>query len=576
VVTIHHRPAATGATGSHPAATWLTRLVLAAALIAATGLAAALVLPPGAEPADTAATAFSADRAMQDLEVVAAEPHPIGSAAQQRVRDYLQAQASALELPVEVQRDEGSGAENVIVRLPGTSDSGRDVLITAHYDSTPGGPGAGDNGMAVAAMLETMRVLHAREPLANDVVLLFTDGEEEGQTGIAAYVDDHADADRVAVAFVFEGQPDSVGTELRATTPGDAWLVGELADAALPMFADSAINTSDRDRIGNDFAAFAPAGIVAAEFITEGHTVRYHNAGDDVAAIDPGVVQDHGDTMVALAEHFGNLDLATARITDTDRVFFSVPVLGLLAYPVWLAQALTVLAAVALVMVVVAAWRRRLVTGPHLAWSTVVIPGMAAALTVAAWAVWQLLLEMNPDSEQTGHYPDFDGSTTAMAVVGAVAGVAFVAAGHWLSRRLGGLTLAAGTLAWWALLALLLAIGEPLFSPVALWPLLGGVAALAVAVWVRHPWSHVGLLAVAAVPGLVVAVPLMILEAVNVEQGPVVAMPVALLLLGSLLPQLLLITGRLHPSSALEPGERRRVRVEPPDTDTATEPRPSH
>lgn len=536
----HDRPVAANAHSPRAAA----RLVLAAAMIAMTLLAAGPVVPPRVKPADTVATTFSADRAMRELEVVAAEPHPIGSAAQQRVRDYLKAQASGLDVPVEVQLDESSGAENVIASLSGTADSDRDVLITAHYDSTPNGPGAGDNGMAVAAMLETMRVLHARGPLANDIVFLFTDGEENGQTGIAAYVDDHPGADSVAVAFVFEGMPESGGTELRTTTPGDAWLVDELADASLPIFANSALNTSDRDRIGNDFAAFAPAGIAAAEFLAEGHVVRYHRPEDNVAAIDPGVLQDHGDTMVALAEHFGNLDLTTARNTDSDRVFFSVPVLGLVSYPVWLAQALAAIASVAFLVVVGAGWRRRLVSGPHLVWGTLVVAGMAVTFTALAWAAWRQLLAMNPDSEQTLHYRDFDGSTAALGMIGAVAGLAFLAFCHWLSRRVGALTLAAGALVWWTLLALLLAIGEPLFSAVALWPLLGGVAAVAVAAWVSHPWARIGLLALAAIPGLVIAVPLLILEAINVEQGPLVALPVLLLLLGSLLPQLWLITGR--------------------------------
>ena len=92
------------------------------------------------------------------------------------MRDYILAQAESLGLPAEVQRAEnvapGRTAENVIVRLPGAADSTRDVLITAHYDSAPSAPGAGDNGVSVAAMLETMRVLEAGEPLENDVVFL--------------------------------------------------------------------------------------------------------------------------------------------------------------------------------------------------------------------------------------------------------------------------------------------------------------------------------------------------------------------------------------------------------------------
>ena len=70
--------------------------------------------------------------------MVARESHPIGSSAQERVRNYILAQAETLGLPAEVQRAEVTGghtAKNVIVRLPGMANSARDVLITAHYDS---------------------------------------------------------------------------------------------------------------------------------------------------------------------------------------------------------------------------------------------------------------------------------------------------------------------------------------------------------------------------------------------------------------------------------------------------------
>ncbi|MGH3481245.1 MAG: M20/M25/M40 family metallo-hydrolase [Nocardioidaceae bacterium] len=531
-----------------PVTRWPLRLALAAALVALALVAAWPVLSPRAAPASVSQSAFSAARAMQDLEVVAAEPHPIGSAAQQRVRDYLVAQAEGLGLPTEVQRDGVSGAENVIVRVPGTANS-RGVLITAHYDSAPEAPGAADNGMAVAAMLETMRVLRAQEPVANEIVFLFTDGEERGQTGIAAFVGEHPAAERIGVAFVFEGSPESGATEMRTTTPGDAWFVGQLAEASLPVFTNSAFNTSDRERLGNDFAAFAPAGIVAAEFLTEGDVVRYHNAGDNVAAVDSGVVQDHGDTMVALAMHFGDLDLTTARTANHDLVFFTAPGLGLVAYPVWVAKALALTAAVALAIVVVAGWRRRRLSGAHLTWATLLIPGMALAGTTLAWGAWQALLASNPQSAQTLHYSDFEHSTTAMVVICVVIAVGFMAACHWLAGRIGALELAAGTLVWWMMLALLLAVAEPLFSPVALWPLIGGVTALAAIVLLRQPWPAATMLTLAAVPGLVLLVPLLILETLNVEQGPLVAVPVLLLFLGSLLPLLLLITGRIAPQS---------------------------
>ena len=137
--------------------------------------------------------------------------------------------------------------------------------------------------------------------------------------------------------------------------------------------------------------------------------------------------------------------------------------------------------------------------------------------------------------------------------------VAFVATSHLLSRWIGALELAAGALVWLALLALALAFFEPLFSSVALWPLLGGVAALAVVSFILgRGWVAGALLALAAVPGLVLCVPLLVFEALKVEDGAVVGVASLLLLLGSLLSQILLITGRLAPE-AEDQNERTKI-----------------
>jgi len=137
-----------------------------------------------------------------------------------------------------------------------------------------------------------------------------------------------------------------------------------------------------------------------------------------------------------------------------------------------------------------------------------------------------------------------------MAAIYAVAVVAFVAASHLLSCWIGALELAGGPLVWLAALCLALAFFGPLFSAVALWPLFGGIGALAVVAFLlRRLWSADALLALAAVPGLVLLVPLLVFEAIKVEDGAVVGVASLLLLLGSLLPQILLITGRVMPEA---------------------------
>ena len=532
-------------------AAWAVRLGLAVALLAIAWVAARPVASPEVVPASAPQSAFSAERAMRELHVVAREPHPAGSAAQAQVRDHLVERAAALELDAEVQRrrgveslwDDWSGTvENVIVRVPGTNPT-RDVLITAHYDSFPGAPGAADDGVSVAAMLETMRALEAGPPLKNDVVFLFTDGEERGWLGAKTFVEGHPAARRVGVMLAFEGWPSGGPTVLRATTPSDAWVVRELVAASPGAWANSATNTSERLHHGSDFGEFADAGLIGAEFENPGTATRHHRPGDRVEVLDPRLLQDHGEVMLTLARHFGEIDLSGER-TGEDLVFFTLPVLGMVAYPTWLATALSVVAAGLLVAVIMAARRRTDLTLTRLAWGAFAFLGVLLVSTALATGIWELLLSAHPGTEELS-YPDFKGSAVAMVTILAVTGAAFIALTYALSHRIGAVGLAAGALVVWLLVDVGFGFANPVASSLITWPLFGGVVGLAVLVFVRAGVWAAPLLALAAAPALMFIVPLLVLETLKPDDGPGVAVLFLVLMLGLLVPQLALITGRL-------------------------------
>ncbi|MDG4863769.1 hypothetical protein P8605_37065, partial [Streptomyces sp. T-3] len=81
----------------------LTRCGPAAAAAAATAAACTALTAPRPRPESTPDTEFSADRALRHLREIAAEPHPTGSAAADRVREYLLAELKELGLETEVQ-----------------------------------------------------------------------------------------------------------------------------------------------------------------------------------------------------------------------------------------------------------------------------------------------------------------------------------------------------------------------------------------------------------------------------------------------------------------------------------------
>jgi hypothetical protein len=77
---------------------------------------------PDAKGAGDPPAEFSAGRAMVNVEEVAGEPHPVGSAAMADVADYL---AAALERTgAEVDRQDVGDLYNVVARIRGTNSTG--------------------------------------------------------------------------------------------------------------------------------------------------------------------------------------------------------------------------------------------------------------------------------------------------------------------------------------------------------------------------------------------------------------------------------------------------------------------
>ena len=166
---------------------------------------------------------------MKHVVAIAQRPHPIGSAEHDRVRDYLVAQLSNLGLDPQIQNATGVGTryadagrvQNILARMPGGQSGGPAVLLVAHYDSVEAGPGAGDDGAGIAAILETVRALRAGGPVAHDVIVLFTDGEESDLLGAAAFVREHPWAKDVAMALNFEARGTTGRSLMFETGPGN-------------------------------------------------------------------------------------------------------------------------------------------------------------------------------------------------------------------------------------------------------------------------------------------------------------------------------------------------------------------
>jgi len=138
---------------------WLAWVVLAIA-IAVAWFALDAQKPPIAKLADAPLAEFSSGRAMAHVVEIARAPHPTGSREAERVREALVKKLADVELTAEIQvpKDKRSPLRNVLARRKGQGPAGKKaLLLCAHYDSSPNGPGAGDNASGLAVVLETLR-----------------------------------------------------------------------------------------------------------------------------------------------------------------------------------------------------------------------------------------------------------------------------------------------------------------------------------------------------------------------------------------------------------------------------------
>src|SRR5215207_595846 len=309
--------------------------------------------PPEPLPASAQASEFSAERAFSHVEQIAERPHPVGSPANAEVRDYLVGQLEDLGLRPTVQEatsartKEGTASiarvHNIHARIPGSSPTGHVVLV-AHYDSVPRGPGAADDGAGVAAILEIARVFTSSSPPRNDIDIVFTDAEEPWLLGAQAFVREGRLDPQRSVVLNLEAGGTSGPALMFESSRDNATLIPALASAQRPIAGSGLWEACSQLLTGDtDFSVFRDAGFAGMNFAFMEGSARYHTPEDSPANLDHASLQHMGATVLAATRHFAGQDLGAPR--SGSLTYFTL--LGeLVYYPQSLAVPLALLAAV--------------------------------------------------------------------------------------------------------------------------------------------------------------------------------------------------------------------------------------
>jgi hypothetical protein len=507
--------------------------------------------PPRAVSAAAPVGQFSSGRAMKQLEVISQKPHPMGSLEHKQVRDYIIREITAMGVQPEVQKTtsldpqwagpvRAGSVQNIFARIEGTQNT-KAVMLVGHYDSVPSSPGASDDGVGVVTLLETMRALKANPPLKNDVIFLFTDGEEAWMLGSNAFVNEHPWAREVGLVLNFEARGSSGPAIMFETSNNNGWLIKEFAEAAPHPISHSLAYEIYRILPNDtDLSVFKKAGYAGMNFAFINDSTHYHTLLDNLARTDERSLQHQGSYALALTSRFGNLDLRETRAPNA--VYFDVLGLRLIHYSSRLVVPLTLIVVLLFAGVVTFGLRRKKLTLRGIAFGfTAFLASMIVgpAVIMLIWKIVSLIQGggiWKPEGETYGG----DLYLTGFAAIT----IALTSALYFVFNKKSSLeNLMVGALLWWVILMIATSLFLPGASYLFTWPLIFSIGGLGIMLSAksREPLTvkHFLLLAICSAVGIIMLVPTIYQTFTGLTLrliGPVIVLLV--LLLGLLLPHL--------------------------------------
>lgn len=448
-------------------------------------------------------------RAMHDVEVLASAPRPIASAANGEARAHIIRELTAIGLAPQVQTalaqhntiDRRRNLEvalgmvnNVVVLIAGSAPdhaSRPALLLATAYDSGAGSVGAGASAAPTAALLEALRQFTTMPAVANDIVVLFADGEQVGGLGSRAFASAHPLAKRIGLVIRFdgagsEGAPLLVhasGTSAAAAAAVHGWataaraLAGGAHGAAalqgmyqtLPGIQMGALDTLGSARLQLANVAGANGGGLGSR--------------DTVARLSPATLVQTAATMLALARQFGDgppLSAAASAQTASGGVapvlFFNVPLVGVVSYGVDAVWTFTRLACLMLLIVCGLAVQREEVSVREIIDAALGFVAIAAVLVLAATLVWGLLPSLHRGYD-AHHHGAGSADWWFLGAYSALGTALFVVLQRGFRRVVGQAAAALGPLLAATVLLLVLSWYMPQASYVLVWPLIGTLLA---------------------------------------------------------------------------------------------------
>lgn len=309
---------------------------------------------------DAASSAFSAERVVNDIEVISRNHHSVAHPQERaEVRDYLVSRLGELGADTvrlfEYKSLTGPENKHVTYTFDATNvlatfapenptEQTTYLLMVAHYDSRYSQPiaksdtvwsyGAADDGYGVGVILETVaQALKYRADWKQGVKVLFTDAEEVGMKGMKAmWENNREEFNDVGFMINIEARGPFGPALLFETSPGNEKVM-ELYESAAEYPFTYSLTTVVYGFMPNftDFTIVKDE-IPGMNFSTIADITHYHTDLDNFSNVNPRSIQHYGSQVVPVVHSYLTDDRYSDRsslVADADTINFTLPLIGL-------------------------------------------------------------------------------------------------------------------------------------------------------------------------------------------------------------------------------------------------------
>ena len=213
--------------------------------------------------------------------------------------------------------------QNIIVKLD-APDTDRGVLFVAHYDCVPEGPGVADNMLGVVSVLEAARSQAQNNALKNDLYFLLTDGEENGLLGANKFVEANPDLrDKIDLVINIDSRGNQGALMLYDTSPNAYRLVEAVKKTDAWLYGYSvASKVQSLMPNDSDLSVFLNEGYNGLNFAAIEGVKDYHTMEDNYDNLNRATAWHHLQVILSIADYAANNSLEDLQKPSRDAIFF--------------------------------------------------------------------------------------------------------------------------------------------------------------------------------------------------------------------------------------------------------------